>query len=62
MDQGLYQEAYDKLFNDVLKKTDGCANEGAPDSNDWIEDCGAQAEVYAFIMETLDLLSKLIEP
>lgn len=35
--------------------------EGAPDSNDWIDDCVAQADVYTFIIETLDLLSGLIE-
>jgi len=29
IDQGQYQAALDKLENDILKKTDGCAAAGA---------------------------------
>ena len=57
---GEYQEAYNKLSNDALKKTDGCAETGAPDKNDWITTCAEQVEVYPLIMQTLELLETLI--
>jgi hypothetical protein len=60
VDQGLYEESYDKLQNDILKRTNGCADTGAPDKNDWIEDCEEQATVYPLIIETLALLEELI--
>jgi hypothetical protein len=60
VDQGLYQEALDKLENDILKRTDGCAESGTPDKNDWIEDCDSQNQVYPIIMETIGLLEELI--
>lgn len=60
MYEGLYEEALDKLKNDILKKTDGCAETGAPDSNDWIITCGAQAEVYPLISSAIDILESLI--
>lgn len=56
IDQGLYLDAIDKLENDILKKTDGCATVGAPDKNDWIKDCATQAQVYALIIEAIRLL------
>lgn len=46
IEQGLYQQALDKLQHDILPKTDGCAAGGVPDANDWITDCAAQAQVY----------------
>lgn len=60
IDQGLYQEALDKLQNDILGKTDGCATSGSPDKNDWITDCGAQSQVYPLIMQTIELLRRLV--
>jgi len=36
VDAGEYQEALDKLAHDVLGKTNGCAEAGAPDKNDWL--------------------------
>jgi len=60
IDQGLYAEALDKLQHDILGKTDGCALEGQPDRNDWLQDCAAQDEVYPLIVEAIDLLSNLI--
>ena len=59
-DLGLYQEAVDKLENDLLKKTDGCANTGAKDNNDWINACEGQALVYPLIMEAIDLINRLL--
>ncbi len=32
----LYSEALNKLQNDILKKTNGSAETGEPDRNDWI--------------------------
>ena len=61
IDEGFYEEALDKLQHDILGKTDGCANLGYPDRNDWITDCADQAEVYAFILEAIELLESLIE-
>jgi hypothetical protein len=60
IDQGFYEQALDKLQNDILSNTNGCAETGAPDKNDWIEDCEAQGEVYPLIMEAIDLLTNLI--
>ena len=60
IDEGLYAEALDKLKNDVLKKTDGCAVNGEPDKNDWIKDCDAQDVVYPLIVEAIELLSQLV--
>lgn len=58
--QGLLQDALDKLEHDILAKMNGCAAGGAPDRNDWITDCGAQAHVYPLIMEAIDLLESLL--
>ncbi len=60
IEQGLYQEALDKLEHDILPKTDGCANIGVPDRNDWIKDCNAQNQVYPLIIEAIELLRDLI--
>jgi hypothetical protein len=60
IDQGLYREALDKLQNDILRKTDGCATSGAPDKNDWLTDCAAQGEVYPLIRQAIDLLRTMI--
>ena len=56
IDQGLYLDAIDKLKNDILKKTDGCATVGVPDKNDWIKDCAAQAQVYPLLIEAIQFL------
>ena len=60
VDHGLYQEALDKLEHDVLAKTNGCAETGSPDKNDWIRDCDSQSQVYPLIMEAIELLSSLV--
>ncbi|HWR97770.1 MAG TPA: PKD domain-containing protein, partial [Candidatus Methanoperedens sp.] len=58
-ERGQYAEAMSKLENDVRAKTDGCAAAGEPDANDWIRDCGAQAQVCPLIDEILGLLAQL---
>ena len=60
IDQGFYEEALIKLQEDILGKTDGCANDGSPDRNDWITDCDVQTEVYPFVLETIELLESLL--
>jgi hypothetical protein len=49
-------QAAHALERDILRKTDGCARTGAPDRNDWINDCGAQAQVYALVVQAIDQL------
>ena len=60
IDNGEYALALDKLQNDILGKTDGCATGGAPDRNDWLRDCADQREVYPLIMEAIGILRLLI--
>ena len=50
---GNYAGALSQLQNDILGKTDGCANSGAPDNNDWIKDCASQAVVYPQVLNAI---------
>jgi hypothetical protein len=59
IDKGDYQEALNKLKHDILKKTDGCAEIGASDQNDWIVNCETQGQVYPLIMGAIELLTHL---
>ena len=61
MYEGLYEDALDKLENDILKKTDGCAETGAPDSTDWILTCEDQAKVYPLVMRAIEIVQRLVE-
>jgi hypothetical protein len=54
-----YHAALQKLSKDILPKTDGCASSGAPDSNDWILDCGTQADFYDPIVQTINMLEAM---
>jgi hypothetical protein len=56
-----YNGALSKLQNDILAKTDGCAETGEPDKNDWLITCEAQNEVYPLIMETIEYVTALME-
>ena len=56
LSQGMYQDALKKLENDILPKMDGCAKGDAPDNNDWINTCGAQAQVYPLILNAINAL------
>ncbi len=60
IENGLYDGMLNKLRNDLLKKTDGCAEIGEPDNNDWLITCEAQNQVYPLIMEAIELLEALI--
>ena len=57
---GDYVEALSKLENDILRKTDGCADAGAPDKNDWIKDCESQAVIYPLILDTIAKVQALM--
>ncbi len=60
IDAGHYAQAINKLENDILQKTDGCAETGAPDKNDWITTCEQQDQIYPLIIEMIDYLEGLI--
>jgi len=57
---GRYADALNKLQNDVIRKTDGCATGGAPDATDWIKTCSAQAMVHPMLQQLVALLKTLI--
>jgi len=56
---GRYQKALNKLEN-ILEKTDGCAETGMPDKNDSIITCGAQASVYSIVVHCIEIMTCLI--
>ena len=51
-----YFSAEQKLSQDILPKTDGCAMSGVPDNNDWITECSTQADFYDPIVAAIDML------
>ena len=57
---GNYAYALGQLQNDVLGKTDGYANAGAPDKNNWIVNCTSQGLVYPKILEAIPVVSLLM--
>jgi hypothetical protein len=61
IDEGLYENAISKLENDILQKTNGCAEMGEPDKNDWIITCEAQSEIYPLVIETIEYVKDLME-
>jgi hypothetical protein len=60
IDDGQYEQAHQKLTDDVLKRTDGCSVSGAPDKNDWITNCATQTVVYPLIVQTILVVEDLI--
>ncbi|GAG20988.1 unnamed protein product, partial [marine sediment metagenome] len=60
LDAERYEEALNKLQNDILQKTDGCAETGEPDKNDWIITCEEQGELYPLIIETIENVRNLM--
>jgi hypothetical protein len=57
---GLYEEALDKLENDILTKMNGCAETGEPDKNDWIITCEGQSQLYPLIIEAIENVKGLM--
>lgn len=60
IDTGEYKDAINIIEEKVLFKSDGCANTGVPDGDDWITDCSSQALVYQQAMEAINLLRSLL--
>jgi len=60
LDKGRYEEALNKLQNNILQKTDGCADTGEPDKNDWIITCEGQSVLYPLIIETIEYIKGLM--
>jgi Leucine-rich repeat (LRR) protein len=60
VDNTNYQGAHNQLEEDVFAKTNGCADTGSPDNNDWLVSCYYQSQVYPLIVEALGLLEDLI--
>ena len=56
IENGHYDEALDKLQNDLLQKTNGCAEIGVPDKNDWLITAQAQNEVYSLMLTAIEFL------
>lgn len=54
---GEFQQALDKMTGDVAAKMDGCAAAGAPDADDWIVTCEAQATLAPIVGDILQLLT-----
>jgi hypothetical protein len=52
---GEFRQALDKMNDDVTAKMDGCAA-GAPDNNDWIISCEAQATLAPLVGDIVQLL------
>jgi len=61
IDQGYYAEALEKLQNDILRKTDGCATKGKPDSNDWIKACSTQGQIYPDVVDIIGILQGMVD-
>jgi hypothetical protein len=60
VDQGTYADAINQLGDDIKQKTNGCAETGAPDKNDWLLCCEAQNTIYPLIQQAIWLLRKLL--
>ncbi|MHC4544599.1 MAG: TolC family protein [Planctomycetota bacterium] len=61
IDEGLYEDALSMLENDILQKTNGCAETGQPDKNDWIVTCEEQNKLYPIVIETIERVNSIIE-
>jgi 3-phytase len=61
LDDGLYTDALNKLENDILQKTNGCADTGQPDRNDWIITCEGQSVLYPLVIETIEYVRGLMD-
>jgi hypothetical protein len=57
-----YAAALQKLENDILGKTDGCANSNppSPDANDWLKPCEEQGKVYPLVLDTIEAVLSLM--
>ena len=60
IDDGLHEDALNKLEHDILAKMNGCGETGEPDKNDWIITCEAQNEIYPLVIETIEYVRGLM--
>lgn len=60
IEKGELVDALEKLQNDILRKTNGCATSGIPDKNDWIIDCAAQGIVHPCLLEAIAKVGALL--
>jgi hypothetical protein len=60
IEAGDYASALDQLQNDILLKTDGCAATGAPDRDDWINNCPDQNQLYPEIQQLIQTVQLLL--
>ena len=56
VDNNKYEQAINKLENDVFKKIDSCSFDNISDKNDWIMPCGEQLKTYNSIIKVINLL------
>ena len=63
VDAGNYAAALSKLQQDVMAKTNGCAETvpPAPDNNDWIVICTYQSMIYPELEEILGVYHRIGE-
>ncbi len=57
---GHVSDALGQLQKDILEKTDGCANLGEPDKNDWVTDCDSQATIYDAVLNAIEMVDELL--
>jgi hypothetical protein len=55
-----YRVALILLKNNILPTTDGCFKNNAPDRQDWIVDCGAQAIVYPELQNIIAMVKGML--
>lgn len=60
IERGEYAAALWRLRNDVLERTDGCADSGFPDGDDWIDTCADQLAVYNYVQLAIQHLETLV--
>jgi hypothetical protein len=61
IDEGLYNDALNKLEHDILAKMNGCALLGEPDKNDWVKTCEAQSVLYPLFIKAIENVIDLME-
>ncbi|MBN1972298.1 MAG: hypothetical protein JW787_01565, partial [Sedimentisphaerales bacterium] len=59
IDHGSLADALDMLINETIQRTNGCADYGQPDRDDWIVTCEGQDLIYPLLLDTVALLENL---
>jgi sugar lactone lactonase YvrE len=60
IENGQNNAALNQLTNGVIPRTDGCAVSGAPDANDFVTNCAAQAQLYPLLIQLRNALDLLV--